>query len=87
MLKWVPLLKDCAFVVVVSNVPMPWLAPLGTIDHSIVVNSGDRFGCFWPLFQLLVLRKLRRTGLEARLVGVLRKHLGQFMCGANLCAR
>jgi hypothetical protein len=31
-------------------------------DHSIVVDSGDRFGCFWPLFPRLVVRKLRRTG-------------------------
>jgi hypothetical protein len=37
-LKQVPLLKDHAFVVVVSNVvPMPWLAPLGTIILSSLI--------------------------------------------------
>jgi hypothetical protein len=49
-------------------------------DHSIVVDSGDRFGCFWPLFPLLVLRKLRGTGRKARLAGVLRKCWRQFVC-------
>ena len=39
-------------------------------DHSIVVDDrGGRFGCFLPLFPLLVLHKLRRTGRETRLVG------------------
>jgi hypothetical protein len=31
------LLKDHAFAVVVSNVPMPWLAPLGTIILSLLM--------------------------------------------------
>jgi hypothetical protein len=53
-------------------------------DHSIAVDSGDRFGCFWPLFPLLVLRSLRRTGPK---VGILRKYRRQFMWGANLCVR
>ena len=34
-------------------------------DHSIVVDREDHFGCFWPLFPLLVLHKLRRIGRQA----------------------
>jgi hypothetical protein len=55
-------------------------------DHSIVVDSGDRFGCFWSLFPLIVLRKLRGAGRKARLLGVLREHRRQFVWGANLRA-
>jgi hypothetical protein len=36
-LKQAPLLKDRAFVVVVSNIPVPWLAPLGTIILSWLI--------------------------------------------------
>jgi hypothetical protein len=43
-------------------------------DHSIVVDRWDRFGCFWPLFPLLV----RGTGRQARLVGILRKPTGTY---------
>jgi hypothetical protein len=38
ILKYALLLKDYAFVEVVSNVPMPWLAPLFVNDHVIVVH-------------------------------------------------
>jgi hypothetical protein len=48
-------------------------------DHSILADRGDRFGCFWTLFPPLVLRKLRRTGRQARLVGTLRKHRDLFL--------
>jgi hypothetical protein len=52
ILKQVPLLKDYAFVVVVSNVPMPWLAPLGTIILSwliagIVLDASGLFFHYW----------------------------------------
>jgi hypothetical protein len=54
MLKQVPLLKDHAFVAVVSNVPMPWLAPVGTTILSwliagIVLDaaSGLFFHCWF----------------------------------------
>jgi hypothetical protein len=50
-------------------------------DHSIVVDRGDRFGCFWPLFPLLVLRKFFRKGRLARLVGILRKYRVLFLAG------
>jgi hypothetical protein len=51
-LKQAPSLKDCAFVVVVSNVPMPWLAPLGTIILSwltavIVLDASGLFFHCW----------------------------------------
>jgi hypothetical protein len=52
MLKQVPLLKDHAFVAVVSNVPMPWLAPLGRIIPSwlmagIVLDASGLFFQHW----------------------------------------
>jgi hypothetical protein len=43
------------------------------MSGSNVVDSGDSFGCFWPLFPPLVLRELRGTGRQARLAGILRK--------------
>ena len=52
IIKQVPLLKDYAFVGVVSNVPMPWLAPLGTIILSwliagIVLDASGLFFHYW----------------------------------------
>jgi hypothetical protein len=51
-LKNVPLLKDHAFVAVVSNVPVPWLAPLGTIILwwlivGIVLDASGLFFRHW----------------------------------------
>jgi hypothetical protein len=48
-LKQAPLLKDHAFVAVVSNVAVPWLAPLGTKDPSwqIAVIVLDASGLFF----------------------------------------
>jgi hypothetical protein len=47
-LKQAPLLKDHAFMAVVSNVPMPWLAPLGRILLWLIAGVLlDAFGlCF-----------------------------------------
>ena len=56
----------CLWGVVPTYATMELLAPLDGNDHSIVVDRGDRFGCFWPLFPLMVLHKLRRTGRQAR---------------------
>ena len=42
-------------------------------------DSGDHFGRFWPLFPHLVPFKLRRTGQQIRLVGILRKSLSLFL--------
>jgi hypothetical protein len=56
-------------------------------DDFIVVDSGDRFGCFWPLFPLLVPHKLRGAGRQARLVGVPSKRRRQLTRGANSCVR
>jgi hypothetical protein len=52
MPKQVPLLKVHAFVAVVSNVPMPWLAPLGTIIllwliAGIVLDASGLFFHNW----------------------------------------
>jgi hypothetical protein len=51
-------------------------------NHSIVVDRGDRFGCFWPLFPLLVLHELRRTSRQAHLEGILRKRWFLFLAGS-----
>jgi hypothetical protein len=50
--KQVPLLKDHAFVAVVSNVLMPWSAPLGTIILSwlmagIILDASGLFFHHW----------------------------------------
>jgi hypothetical protein len=52
MLKQVPLLKDYAFVAVVSNVPMLWLAPLGTIILSWLIAGIvlDASGLFFTTY-------------------------------------
>jgi hypothetical protein len=52
ILQYVLLLKDCAFWGVVSNVPMPWLAPVGTIILSwliaaIVLDASGLFFHYW----------------------------------------
>ena len=52
ILQYVLLLKDCAFWGVGSNVPMPWLAPVGTIILSwliagIVLDSSGLFFHHW----------------------------------------
>jgi hypothetical protein len=51
-LNQVPLLKDVAFVAVVSNLPMLCLAPLGTINPSwliagIVLDASGLFFHCW----------------------------------------
>jgi hypothetical protein len=56
-------------------------------DHSIVVDRGDHFGCHWPLFSLLILQKLHRTGWQARLAGILRKHRDLFFTGTYFLPR
>jgi hypothetical protein len=47
-----------------------------------VVDGRNCFGCFWPHFPLLVLCKLRGTGRQARLVGVLRECRVLFLAGS-----
>ena len=52
ILQYVLLLIDCAFWGVVSNVPVPWLAPVGTIILSwlkagIVLDASGLFFHCW----------------------------------------
>ena len=52
ILQYVLLVQDCAFWGVISNVPMPWLAPLGTIILSwltagVVLDASGLFFRFW----------------------------------------
>jgi hypothetical protein len=67
MLKQVTLLKDRAFVAVVSNVPMPWLAPLRTIILLSLIAGIvlDASGLFFPAGHTHV--------VQNRLAGVLER--------------
>jgi hypothetical protein len=56
-------------------------------DDSILVDHGDRFGCFWPLFPLLVLHELRRTGWQARLAGISHEQRVMFVAGSYFLPR
>ena len=65
ILQFVLLLKDCAFRGVV---PMPWLAPLGTIILCLdAFYRGWPRGSFWML-----LASFSSTGYTGSLVGILR---------------
>jgi hypothetical protein len=59
-------------------------ARVGSSDnnHSIVVDGGDHFGVFWPLFPLLVLRESRGAGRWARLAGIPREGRVLFLAGS-----
>jgi hypothetical protein len=51
-------------------------------DHSIVVDRGDVLDASGLFFSLLVLHEFRRTGRQARLVGILRKRRLLFLAGS-----